>query len=350
MKKVLLTLCAVGLLSLVACKKDSTDTDHPTPVTPPEPEVVSGDGVFNPAAKIAQVRLNGQLSQEWVWEDGLLQTILQADANGNLVENNWFDYDNSRLQSMVMLVQGMPVTVDYTYLNRYLQQADATSSGIHVVDIIVDHNTNNKINHLTFNVNNMLLNLLLQFMGSDFGGGFFSKGATSAMPSKLSVDSTSINMDLEWQGDNVARQIITADIDGSVTLGEVKQMINLDSLLGPTIGAVVAYLPDTTTLPLHVALSDTISMTYDNQHNPYYGFLGALQTTGLSANNVITSDRSGTALLTVSFVTPFGAMPFTLPYPLQGGSEVYSYTYNASGYPETVVDGEGGVTQYTYNQ
>ena len=48
----------------------------------------------------------------------------------------------------------------------------------------------------------------------------------------------------------------------------------------------------------------------------------------------------------------FGLMqlPFTLPYPLGTTTETRTYTYDAAGFPTSFTNGEGSVTQYTYQQ
>jgi hypothetical protein len=59
---------------------------------------------------------------------------------------------------------------------------------------------------------------------------------------------------------------------------------------------------------------------------------------------------SGTAAITISIVTSFTTIPFTLPYPIPSQSQSNTYTYNAAGYPETITTEEGFVTQYVYQE
>ncbi len=333
MKKVLIALCAMGLMTLMACK------DDPVTPNPPAPELPSGDGVYMPSAKIAEIRYDGEDGQLWTWEDGLLTLIKQSEL-GEYVDNSWFSYQDSRLKTMSTMVQGMPVTVLFSYDGKKLTSMSASNGALQIADIAVSHNENDKIDHLSVDVNSELLGMLSQFLG----GGFFKK-----VPSKAAVESTTVDVDLMWQGENVSQEVLKATITGSITLGEVRTMINLDSLLG-SMSALLALIPDSTELPLQVAVTDSVNMTYDNYSNPMQGFLGSLENLSLSANNVLTSVSSRNAMITITFTSPYGQLPFSLPYPLPSESKTYTYTYNAAGYPETVIDNEGGETQYIYQQ
>ncbi len=343
MKKVLLTLCVACLVAMTACKKDDPEPNN-NPSGPEQPEVIDGDGVFMPAMKIAQVHVDGELNEEWEWDnDGLLTSIMKADEYGNMMDAGSFTYQNSRLHQANSTIQGIPVTIAYDYRSKWLASLSANSGFTQVLTASVDHNADNKITHLTFDVNSDLLAMLSGFLG---GGGFFK--ATKEAGRKVAVNSTDISIDMDWVGDNVSQQRLSADVDGSVTLGELRTLMNLDSMLGPMGAIILATIPDTTSFPVQISIRDTISMTYDNHPNPFCGFIGSLENLSLSANNVVTSTTAIAASATITFLS--FQLPFPLPIPIESGTVNYDYTYNPQGFPLTRTDDEGTVTQYTYLQ
>lgn len=336
MKKVLMALCAAGLLMLSACKDEPVTPSNSEPSTP---EVPTGDGVYMPSAKIAKVIRDEEETERWNWDGNLLMSIDRVEM-GEYVPMSVFAYTNSRLQTLSGEVQGTPITATFNYNGNLLTSVSASSDGTPMADILLEHNASDQVSRLTLDVNSDLLGMLSQLLGEGFG---------KARPSKLALDGTAVNVDLVWQGENVVQEIISAEVNGRVTLGEVRQMVNIDSLAGAFSG-LLALIDDTTSFPLTVSVLDTISMTYDDHPNPLQGFLGALQASALSANNVLTSVSSGTATITISIVTPYTTFPFTLPYPIPSQSQTYTYTYNAAGYPETITTEEGSVTQYVYQE
>ena len=346
MKKLLFALCAVMMLGMTACNKDNGTTEpggNGGGGNPPF-QMPTGDGVFNPAQRILSVAVDGATTEEWTWANDVVTTIATADENGNLVETGWYQYDNYRLASATTTLQGMPVDVSYTYSGDQLTLMSLTSGGMEVMSIVPTRNAAGKVSHLTMDINPTLLALISDLFSGGIPNIFGTKGA-----GKFSVNSTAFSADLTWQGDNVSRMILNAQITGSVSLSEIRQMVNLDSLAGG-YATMLSMLVDTSAIPLTIAMADTASYTYDSQHNPFYGFLGALEPTNLSANNATASTNSGTATVTLTLNFGVMQMPFTIPYPMGTTTETRTYTYNAAGFPTSFTNGEGSVTQYTYQQ
>ena len=357
MKKVLFALCALSLLTLGACKKENVAPDTPganpggnTPGVN-EDQIPDGEGYYKPGAKIAELQSDGETVELWNWEDGLLTAIQAPDSNGNMADASVFTYKSKRLATATTAMMDMPMQANYAYQGSQLASVSAAVGPMQAANIAFGHNANGKISNVTVTVNEQLLGMLSNLLGSglldgiDFGN-FFGKGAQQ----KLAFTSSNIAVDMEWQGDNVSRQRVAVDINGSVTLGEIRQMVNLDSLLGG-MAAMLALIPDSTQMPLSIAMRDTMDMTYDSHPNPYCGFLGRLEPAALSANNMLSSHNAMSATVTLTLATSFGNFPIPMPLPLsEPEDETYTYTYNAAGYPETVTDGNGDVTRIIYQQ
>lgn len=355
MKKIMMALCAVALLGMTACKDDDPASDNPTggnggTEQPDAPDTIpTGEGIYNPGRHISAVAYDdGRESEVWLWQDSKLQSINEGENCGGYTPLYDFTYNGWRLAQTTMYGD-LAATVDYSYAGDKLSEITVYAENIEAANIVFGHNTAGKINHMAISVDNTLLNWALQM----FGGGFF--GVTPLVPqSKMAVDTTAFSVDMAWMGDNVAQMYLTGSITGTVTLGEIQQMVDVNSILGP-YASLLAFMDDTTTLPVQVAINDTIGFTYDNQHNPYYGFLGTLNPTNLSANlsanNATAVTTSGAATIVVMLQIPYmGQMPFSIPYPLPTETLVYSYTYDATGYPLTVTDGDGNETQYNYQE
>ena len=359
MKKVLYALCAMLLLATTACKKENT----PENGTPggnggnnggtEHPEVVpTGEGIFSPDQKIETITVDGQLSEEWTWTNKKLTMIEKTDGATSFEYNGW------RVSEMTTMLEGTPVDVEYAYDNNdKLATVDAYSGNMHAVGIVFNHNNAaGKISDMSLNINSALLGMLSELIGN---GGI--PGFTKGM-SKFSIENTDFNAHLTWQGDNVKRMILEGSVDINTTIDEASNllsMMNIDSLgsfnLDSVISTFSVLLTDSNLL-VTIQLADTTDYTYDNANNPFYGYLGALDVTTFSANNVKTLLSSGTANISITAHTWFGnqTIPLPMSYSLGTRSETYTYTYNNANYPLTVTvtdgDNTSSVKQYTYKQ
>ncbi len=304
----------------------------------------TGEGVFYPAQRISTITVNGETSEEWTWTNDVLTSIMSTGVNGSLMGDSWFQYNNYRLVNMTTTLQGFPVGVNYTYSGDKLATIDASSGPMSVLNVIFTHNASGKVSHLTMNVNQYLLSLLSEFFGNGFPD-IFGKQHTSPLASKWGVDNTAISADLSWQGDNVSQVVLSAQIDGTVSLSEIRQVFNIDSLFGPLVNTL-AYIVDTSAMPIQVMVKDTTTYTYDNKNNPRYGFLGTIDPTIFSANNVTQSSSNRTVIGTLNL--GLGQFNPSLPYPIESAANTYTYTYNPAGFPLTITDNEGNITQYIY--
>ena len=350
MKKVMLALCAVMMLGMTACNKDNgtTEPNNPSGGGEPQIQMPTGDGVFNPAQRLVSIAVDGTVTEELTWANDVVTIITTADEYGNLVETGWYEYDNYRLMSAGTTLEGMPVDVGYTYNGDQLTLMSLSSGPMEVMNIVPTRNAAGKVSHLSMDINPVVLAMLSELFSNGFPD-IFGRIRPAQSADKFSVDNTAIAADLTWQGDNVSQIVLSAQLEGSVTLEEIRQMVNLDSVAG-AYASMLAYLPNSTVFPLTIDLADTASYAYDSQHNPFYGFLGTLDPTNLSANNATEISNSGTATLTLTLDLGVMQLPFTFPYPLESTSETRTYTYDAAGFPTSFTNGEGSVTQYTYQQ
>lgn len=359
MKKVLMMLCAVAVLAMVGCSKDPTDpehinggggngngggTDRPDPI----PE---GEGIFSPAQKIDTILVDGQVSEIWNWTDNKLMNVYSSEGDRSFTYNGW------RVATLSTIMQQVPVEATYTYSGDKLASVDAYSGNIQAVGIVFNHNAaGGKISDMSLNINSTMLGLLSQLIGN---GGI--PGFTKGM-SKFSIENTDFNARLTWQGDNVSRMILDGSVSINTTIDEARNlfsMMNMDSLGSFNIDSMISFfgpLLMDSNLVVTVQLADTTNYTYDNNNNPFYGYLGALDVTTFSANNANTMQSSGVAQMSITANTLFGVQTIPIPFsiPIGTRSETYAYTYNNAGFPLTVTvtdgDNASSVKHYKYKQ
>ena len=347
MKKVLLALCAVMMLGMMACNDDPASLE---PVNPSgghgggggggeQPEQIpTGEGIYSPAQKIDTILVDEAISETWTWNNNKLMQISSLEGGSSFTYNGW------RMATMSTVLQQVPVEATYNYSGDKLATVDAYSGGVPALGVIFGHNAAGKIDHLTLDINSNMLAMLSQLLGGGLPG--FNWGDFFKKSSKFSLDSTNLHAYLTWQGDDVTSMILSGSVNGQVTLGEVGQFINVDSLLG----GMTAMLADTN-LKVKLEIGDTMTYAYDTYHNPFCGFLGTLDATVLSAHNMTSMLSSGVVRITVTATTLFGTVPLQLPaYSLGERMENRTYTYDNNGYPLTFTNDEGSVTRYIYKR
>ena len=335
MKKILMAVCVISVLSLVGCKKDSND---PTPT----PQEQGSEGIYNPGAKIA-TRTTDNGMEQWVWDGAKVDRIESADLDGNVTGVQQFTYNGDRIATATQTVEGIETEMRVNYSGNLVSSIGVYTDGTQSLNATVNHNAANKISSIHLDVDaSYITNLLGSLMQ---GGGFNFVNAKGGR--KLSLTSTDINATFEWQGDNVSRMIIVADIEAGVTMDDIAQVVDLNAMLGD-MASLLALIQGEQ--PLTVHLRDTIDFTYDDQHNPLQGFIGLLDPQVLSANNYMLMDNHGIADINLTLNVPIMG-----PYPIEHSQPIvrvmdYYYTYNGAGFPLTVTDDEGNSTTYTYNE
>lgn len=331
MKKILLAVCAIAVVSLTGCKKDD-----PTP----EPQPTTGEGIYNPEAHIATVS-NDDGTQHWVWAGSKLDRIESRDLEGEAAGVQQFSYNGNRVSSITQTVEGIETETRVTYSGNLISAIGIYTDGNRSVNATVSHNAGNKINRIDLDVDASYISTLL----GDLIGNFDLGGAKNG--SKITLNNADIYATLEWQGDNVSRMIINADINAGITMDDISQFIDLTEVLGDAASLVSLIQGEQ---PLTISLTDTIDYTYDDQHNPLKGMIGMLDPQVLSANNYTIMDNHGMADVNLTINIPFAG-----PYPIERSVPVvrvmdFVYTYNNAGFPLTVSDDQGNETTYTYQE
>lgn len=352
MKKLFVAFCAVAVFAMMGCKKDPVT---PTPGPAPEPNYQVEpliEGQYNPSVKIEYVAVDGNPSEEWVWVGNQLNVVRQDDGNGSYSDAISFVYDGNRVQELNYSGSMMSGTMSLEYDGNGISTISLVRDGEEMLSAQVDHSEPNKISQMQATVDGAYINELL---GSLLGNFSFGKGGNT----KLEFTGGQASVDYVWDGDNVSRMIANISVSGSVTLNEINNVIDIRPYINSylssmglsfiTADMILAAIGDSP-MPVALTVSDTIDYTYDAKINPFRGYMGNFDVSMLSGNNVTASNSYGqmNAVLTVSYMGMGGDMPISYPVPSQ--TSTFTYTYNAAGFPLTVTDGDGSVTEYTYKQ
>lgn len=357
-------------MSLAACHKDKPEPVNPSD-TPQQEEIPVGEGIYNPAAHITSLSTDdGSPDEIWVWENRKLKSINSSDGNGGSTPTSSFTYNGWRLSQANTIIQDqLPAIVSYSYANDKLSSMAISSQGMPMATADVLH-VGERITHLDLNVSDVLIQMIVQMVGQGGLGGFDfglgpqmnnsiarignalqTFGGQHSRNGKFSISSTDIEADLTWEGDNVSRMIMTAEVVMGVTVEELQQILPLDSIMG-AMASLLAYVSAGQELPLTLTVVDTTDMSYDSHNNPVQGFFGRLDPSILSANNVTALNNHGMMNLDLTITIPFLGdqhIPYSMPLG-EGVVQTYSYTYNAAGFPATMEDNEGFITTYNYQE
>lgn len=354
MKKILFAVCAMALLGLTACKDDPV---NPTPTPTPTP-THSGEGVYSPAVKITSVEYGGGTVETWQWDDGKLTAITREDSVGNDGGANYFTYDNDWRITTMNMTGETPAMATYTYTGSKLNTIGVTSGGMQLAMIQVQHNNADKINHMDIEVNETVIQMLIQMISSNLGGDNIGRtlakvDACAKNGRKLSYTSSDFDADFEWNGNNVSRVTLDANIVLGVTVAELSSLM---SMFGDTTSSMATMLETLSglmgdnELPLTLNIKDTMEFNYDQHVNPMQGMFGIIDIAALSSNNVTLSSSYGTVNATLTYSIPFvGTQDMPFSFPLESSLVTTDYTYLSNGYPQTSSSSDGEIKTYTYN-
>lgn len=355
MKKLLVAVCAIAALGLGSCG----DGDKPS-----DPQRSAGEGVYAPEAKIETVLEDNVPTEVWLWSDetGRLEAIGDPVECGSYEERIRFSYDGDRVSKVAMLDDSLEMRVGY--VGKYISSLTMMYGDVTGATVAVTHNDANKVSHLDVDLDESIISQLLQQYLSD--SSLFAKHPVSRLvgepaarslmkvmlmhrPSarKMTVQDVLIGIDFEWSGDNVARAIASIELTVGVTMAEVGEVVDLESMLG-SLAPLVMALPGEH--PLTASIMDTLEFSYDNHPNPLQGFLGAVDVAILSANNQTGTSNYGTMGLTLTVTVPMiGEYPLSQSMPISRFSQT-QYTYNEKGYPQTLTGDDGVVKEYQYKE
>lgn len=357
MKKLFVALCAVAMLALGACQKEDlqpqNSSDHPTPSTPtnppdnpdrpdqPEPPLVQGEGIFNPGAHIVTVKFEGENTEAWTWSNGKLTKITPYE-NGALNEANSItvSYEGDRVKQINESIG----TMTLSYNGDEITSAVVSAAGVDVLSATVTERANNKIRKISVGMSGDIINQYI----------YLFSGMGMKSNSKLSCDTVSAEVTLNWQGDNVSRIELVANATVTSTLSELAQIPQIAALIeGNSVAQMAIATMGSLPIPVSLLLHDTVDYTYDQNLNPYYWFLGdnLRDFSRLSKANMLSmvAHTSATLTLPESIAEALQNVPSSITLPLPGRSAQFGYEYNSKGFPTKAYTDEGEV-EYIYEQ
>jgi hypothetical protein len=356
-------MCAVALFGMTACQKDDP-TPEPTATqnqgsgeTPQTPTETDRAGVYAPESKIVSISVDGELSEEWNWEDGKLMSV--SNAAGQDKVNFTYGADGRVNTMTVNATDMLSGIVTMTYSGESLSQL--ALDGANSVTAQLTNNASNKVTKATLDLGDIDLSTLLgmfQSAVSEFVGDGDMSGVITG------VDSISGSMDFGWAGANVNTAITTIGARLATTIGRVAAVMPSSSEFYSTLQQIAQSNPD---MPLFikVTLCDTSSYSYDQKVNPFRHYMGNMvavennvphfNVAALSANNVTEERRSASVKLGVATVISIMSNEiyqtlYNTDKPMYSTESAYSYSYRSDSYPETVTGDSGQTTTYTYQQ
>lgn len=361
MKKIIFVLCAVALLGMASCSKEEVTPTTPgqeepgtnpgtNPGTDPgtEPgsdstyEELDTEGMYGPERRLSVVSENGTNVESWIWQNDRLMSVTDI-ATGE--QKSSFVYGNDNRVQSVTLVGNSDIalignmlngTFTVAYNGQYINKLTLSRNAVQIAEAQISHNASGKVSHIGLTLNDevmlpMVNNIIAQAAGNSSNIPTFTlSGATGSL-------------DFSWTGQNVVQARLNVGITANTTKGEI-----MNSALANYIGSISAYLnylPDNTPIVFNITISDTADYEYDSQNNPFRHFLGQIDISTLSANNIILESHSAGATIKAGLSASLMVPLFN--YPLRQGTTTYTYTYE-NNFPATITASDGTVRGYLY--
>jgi len=325
---VLRFLCLAVFVGTIACSGPGEENGK-------DPEKASATcGIYTPLQKIDYILPAEGVPEIWLWNGDLLEALADDDQCGGYTEKCWLGYEDQQLTYMQSAIEGMPYEAEYTYTNGQLENVYATSMGNLVLAMQFGYDEAKHVTRIGLNLSPALL-------------GFFTSTVMDMEGIEISEPEAEIHLD--WQGDNVASLVLTTEVDASVTLGQAKELVDLEAIAG-SYASLIDLLPDSTILPLHIDITDTIEYTYDSHPNPIRGLLTTPDVAVLNENNQLSAYHHGTTVLAITLQTAFGNLTLPYPIPISPTHTAYTYTYSENGLPLDVIQDGEIVKTYNYKQ
>lgn len=386
MKRFYLIPVAGALILATACKKDDEIVHN----TPPEPFVPTEvDSNYVVGRYVSDLRLatltEEDETQYFVWDNSETPRLLSV---GPTNQARTIEYDNQDRQRQINIpasAVGGAQVMRFTYNDDQLtamqvNEADGTS--------LFSASTTYDGNRLT----SILYDGMDQEVISRYITNFFNNERKD-MVENISI--SNMQTSYSWTGSDVTGEHLMATGTADLAVGELVQMLNLDtsfyrmiievSGLGEQIPGIspqllanfVDILSDSN---CHIVVDVDLfrTYTYDGHPNPLYGFWGwgfLGNTRVLSQHNIVSAVSEGLATANLSVNLPTSVSSdydlmtrialtavltylnsqypdgFHYSYPIDlENEEHYSYTYNSQGWPLTATDNDGHVTAFTYTE
>jgi len=304
---------------------------------------------------------NGEPSEIWTWENGLLKTV--ANVSGNVKVR--FTHDNQG-RVTTMTVNGseqLSGTVSVSYTGEDMTKISLV--GVNNVSAQLTNNASHKITRAVLDLSNIDNNELAalfngavaQFLGDSSAADFIS-----------GIDSVSGSIDFTWESNNVDMSTTLIGARLKTTIGQIATLLNNDfSMFGEYASIIEGFAQASPNTPLYIKvnLCDESDYTYDNHTNPLRNYMGdmvkiednmpSFNVSSLSANNTVEESHIGVATVNVYTIVNLpiiGQMTYQLyntDYSMYDKVTVYTYSYRADGYPESF-ESNNGSKAYTYQE
>lgn len=344
MKKLIVAICAVALMAgAVSCKKDEVEPVISVPVYT--------EGIYQPLQQIEAILEDGVQVQEWVWNGKNLDHVTMADGSSMT-----YNYSGNYI-SKVTTTGEKSEELRYYYTDNLFSKCELYYNNVLAVTMDILHNANGKVSSATITIDD---SFLLTLAGGLLGGNsMFEKllGRQTAESmirmaqvaqydnSKFTVSNKTVTMNLEWNGENLDKQIVSANVTVNLDTNDLNLLSMFIEIPEEYLSFVQMAMALGGGVPLSMTVSDTISSTYDTMYNPMFCNWGTIfSAENLSMNNVLTTTHNGSFNLTVSLL---GQSMQLLNQPIEDYYE-YQYEYGNHKYP-VKVSGDRELA-YTYKQ
>lgn len=314
MKKSFLPVVATALLLFVgACQRESLVI----PIV--EEDETLKDELYTPDVLIDHVAKGVADKEQWTWDGKTLRSIA---LTGNTEGKTTFLYADNRVSKVVTSTDKVRI-LRYTYADGKMNRYNVDVDGEQEASVTVTRNAEGRIGgaDICFS-GRYVLDLLNRYRNGD--------DALVTAPNPMEKPSTTPNFKLtyNWYDGNVASEVM----NGEVRLEIDPQRVTDDlSFLPENLRMMVnLYLESHNKLPVKVGFSNVVTYTYDENKNPYHGYLGdGLTARNLSKNNILTSTSTGN--IRVTFL--IGSREITLFNRDINDKVELTYLYNEAGYP-----------------
>jgi hypothetical protein len=346
MKKFVFVLCAAAIVAgAVSCKKEKIE-----PIENPVP--VYAEGIYHPVMHIATVSEDGVVTQEWNWVGDNLDKIATPDGGATT-----YSYSGNYI-SKVSNVGEQAEELRYYYDESHkFTKCEVYYNGMQAITMNLTHNAAGKVSGAEVLVeDSFLLSLASGLLG---GGSLFEnlvgrKAAESmimmaklqhAKAPKFTMGNKEFGMTLEWNGENLSKQIITGNASVVLDTNDLNLLRMFIDIPEEYSGIIQMVMMLQGGLPISLTIGDTISCTYDTNYNPFFCNWGEIFShRNLSLNNALSMTNNGSVAISASLM---GQAMELYNYPLNEYAE-YQYQYNDKRYP-TKASGETEI-EYTYKQ
>ena len=347
MKRIIVTLCAFALVAgAVSCKKEKIEPIDQDPVP------VYTEGIYHPVMKIATVNENGVLTQEWNWVGDNLDKIATPDGGATT-----YNYSGNYISKVSTTGDQMEELRYYYDESNKFSKCEIYYDGMLAVTMNLTHNAAGKVSGAEVLVED---SFLLSLAGGLLGGGslfeqLVGRQAAESMimmaklqhanSLKFTMGNKDFGMTLEWNGENLSKQIINGNASVILDTNDLNLLQMFIDIPEEYQGLIQMVMMMQGGLPLTLTLSDTIACTYDTNYNPFFCNWGEIFShRNLSLNNALTMTMTGSVAISASLM---GQTMDLYNYPLNDYAE-YQYQYNDKRYP-TKVSSDTDI-EYTYKQ